>query len=235
PTAPFGAAVLVALGDGRVIWRYDVDPMSYAWYLYRGRYLPDVETQQIVVLMHGYPPDKENGYIAMFDYDAPGQAPKQRWRYDFSEYTCFPSFLRTDLEGDGIEELVVETHSRMWLLDASTGEVKQFVKWDVSPANIRSYGYVGFVDLNQDSLQDFLCIANFAQHHEVLLNTNGSYEKAWHYGWHERVTTGKVDTVYPTPPYADVDGDGAIEIVVSMFNGDGEGAWCTRVYDAVTG
>ena len=235
PAAPFGAAVLLALDDGRVVWRYDVEPMSYAWYLYRGHYLPDTASQQIVVLMHAYPPDEKNGYIAMFDYAEHGAAPAQRWRYDFSEYTCFPSFLQTDIEGDGVKELVVETHSRMWLLDAGTGAVKQFVMWDVSPANVRSYGLVRFVDLNADGLEDFLCVANFAQHHEVLINKGGTYEMAWHYGWPESVTTGKVDTVYAEPPYADVDGDGGLEIVVSMFNGDDEDAWCTRVYDALTG
>ncbi len=235
PTAPYGAGVLLSLEDGRVLWRYDVEPMSYAWYLYRGHFLPGVASQQIVVIMHAYPPDAKNGYIALFDFKEPGAPPEQRWRYDFSEYTCFPSFLQTDLEGDGAKELVIETHSRMWVLDAPTGAVKQFVKWDVSPANVRSYGLVRFVDLNGDALEDFLCIATFAQHHEVLLNKGGAYEEAWHYGWPESVTTGKVVTVHPDPPYADLDGDGALEIVVSMFNAEGESAWCTRVYDAATG
>ena len=48
-----------------------------------------------------------------------------------------------DLDGDGVKEMVVETHSRMWILDAPTGAVKQFYKWDVSPANVRSYGLFG--------------------------------------------------------------------------------------------
>lgn len=235
PTPPYGAAVLLALDDGRVLWRYDVEPMSYAWYLYRGRFLANTSSQQFVVIMHGYPPDPQNGYIALFDYAEGTARPAQRWRYDFSEYTCFPSFLQTDLEGDGVKELVVQTHSRMWILDTATGSVKQFVTWDVAPANVRSYGYVGFVDLDADGLDDFLCIATFAQHHEVVMNRGGAFEKAWHYGWDESVTTGKVGSVYPERPYGDVDGDGALEIVVSVYNGDREGAWCTRVYDAVTG
>jgi len=185
---PFGAAVLVSLETGELLWRYDVEPMSYAWYLSAGRYLPGDAGQQLVVLMQGYPPDKDNGYIVLFEFPEKSGGPVQKWRYDFSEYTCFPSLLQADLEGDNVDELVVETHSRMWFLDAATGVLKQFVKWDVSPANCRSYGFIEFVDLNADGLEDFLCIANFAQHHEVLLNNKGVMEKAWSHGWPEKCT-----------------------------------------------
>jgi len=235
PAEPFAAAVLVSLADGKVTWRYDVEPMSYSWSLHTGRFIPGATTDQIVVIMQGYPPDKDNGYIALFEYPERGGVPAMRWRYDFDDYTCFPSFLRTDLDGDGVKELAVETHSRMWFLDAVTGALKHFAKWDVSPGNVRSYGLIQFVDLNGDSREDFLCIGNFAQHHEVLLNRDGAMEKAWHYGWGESVTTGKVATTWPEPPYADIDGDGGLDIVVSMFNSEGNGEWLVRVYDALTG
>ncbi len=235
PAQPFGAACLVSLEDGALLWRYNVEPMSYAWYFHIGHYLPDTSQKQFVVIMHGYPPDKDNGYIVLFEFLEGGHAPKLKWRYDFDKYTCFPSLLQTDLDGDGIDELAVESHSRMWFLDAHTGELKHFATWDVSPANVRSYGFVKFVDLNGNGREDFLCIADFAQHHEVLLNEDGKMVQAWAHGWPESVTTGKVVTTWPDPPYADLDGDGRIEIVVSMFNSEGEGAWLVRAYDAVTG
>lgn len=234
PMQPYGAAVLVSLEDGRVLWRYDVEPMSYAWYLYTDTYWPNDKKKQIVVLEHAYPPDKDNGYIALFAYEG-GSAPVLKWRYAFDEYTCFPTLLRNDIDGDGVQEIVVETHSRMWHLDAFTGAVKHHIHWSTAPGNERSYGLVKFSDLNRDGRDDFLCIATFAQHHEVLLNTGGKLEKAWGYGWGESVTTGKVATVYPGEPDVDVDGDGAKEIVLSMFNSENEGAWLMRVYDAVSG
>lgn len=235
PTSPYAAAIILALDDGRLRWQYDVEPMSYAWYLYAGTYFPESAARQIVVLMQGYPPDEKNGYITLFTCPEPGAKPQPVWRYDFDQYTCFPTFMQNDLDADGIPELVVETHSRMWFLDARTGSLKHFAKWDVSPANVRSYGFNRFVDLDRDGRDDFLCIADFAQHHEVLLNRNGHMEEAWHYGWPESVTTGKVATTWPEPPYADIDGDRALEVAVSMFNDSDSPDWAVRVYDAVTG
>jgi outer membrane protein assembly factor BamB len=234
PAQPYGAAVLVSLADGQLLWRYDVEPMSYAWYLYADTYWPNDAKKQIVVLEHAYPPDKDNGYIALFAYEG-GRTPVQKWRYAFDEYTCFPTLLRNDIDGDGVKEIVVETHSRMWHLDALTGGVKHHIHWSTAPGNERSYGLVKFTDVNKDGRDDFLCIANFAQHHEVLLNKDGKFEKAWGFGWGESVTTGKIATVYPDVPDADVDGDGTLEIVLSMFNSENEGAWLLRVYDAVMG
>ncbi|UCH33650.1 MAG: VCBS repeat-containing protein [Armatimonadota bacterium] len=235
PTPPLGAALLLDAETGELRWRYDVEPMSYAWYYLRGNYLPEAVGKQLLVLMHGYPPDKRNGYIAMFEFPAPGAIPVQRWRYDFDQYTCFPTVLQSDVDGDGVKELCVETHSRMWVLDALTGGVRQFVQWDVSPANIRSYGLVEFIDLNGDGREDFLCIASFAQHHEVLLNEAGKLKLAWAHGWDNSVTTSKIATTWPRPPVADVDGDGRLEVVVSMFNSENDARWMIRVYDAVTG
>jgi len=235
PTQPLGAALLLDAATGKLRWRYDVEPMSYQWYYHIGNYLPHGVGKQLIALMQGYPPDKRNGYIALFEFPAPGKAPVQRWRYDFDQYTCFPSLLQSDLDGDGVKEICIETHSRMWALDALTGAVKQFVQWDVSPANIRSYGLIEFIDLNGDGREDFLCIANFAQHHEVLLNENGKLKRAWAHGWDNSVTTSKIATTWPEPPVADVDGDGRLEVVVSMYNSENDARWMTRVYDAATG
>ncbi len=235
PAQPYGAAVLVGAKDGRLLWRADVDPMSYDWHAYSGHYIKGEAHAQILVVMHGYPPDAKNGYIALYAFEPGKEAPSQRWRYNFDQYTCFPTLYQTDLDGDGVEEIVIESHSRMWFLDAATGAKKYFFQWDVSPGNIRSYGLTRFVDLNGDGLEDFLCIANFSQHHEVLLNRGGKLEEAWHYGWGESVTTGRVATRWPEPANADVDGDGKFEIVLSMYNSEGEHTWQIRVYDALTG
>lgn len=235
PKNPLGAAVVIDAESGKTRFRYDVEPMSYSWFLQVSHFLPGNGPKQLLVCMHGYPPDKKFGYMVLFDFPKPGEAPRQRWRYDFDAYTCFPTILTPDVDGDGVNEICAETHSRMWILDALNGKVKQFIGWDVKPANVRSYGLVKFEDLNGDGRPDFYCIANFAQHHEVLLNENGKLKQAWAHGWDNSVTTSKIATVWPEPPIVDVDGDGKLEMIVSMFNAEAAPRWMVRVYDAVTG
>ncbi|PWU09578.1 MAG: hypothetical protein C5B50_27080 [Verrucomicrobia bacterium] len=235
PTQPLGAMVLVDASNGKVLYQYDVEPMSYWWTMKVDHFLPERRGKQILVCEHGYPPDAKFGYIALLAFEKPGETPSVRWRYDFDHYTCFPTLLTADVDGDGVDEICVETHSRMWVLDARTGKAKQFLTWDVSPANIRSYGLVRFQDLNGDGLPEFLCIANFAQHHEVLLNEKGRLKLAWAHGWDTSVTTQTIVTTWPDPPVADVDGDGKLELVVNLFACDKEPRWMVRIYDALTG
>jgi hypothetical protein len=47
----------------------------------------------------------------------------------------------------------------MWVLKVETGEVHQYLEWDVSPANIRSYGLVRFQDLNGDGLPELIAVS----------------------------------------------------------------------------
>lgn len=235
PTDPLGAAVLIAAETGEVLFRYDLDPMSYWWTMQVGHFLPDTAKKQIIVCEHGYPPDAKFGYAVLFEFEKPGQKPRQRWRYDFDHYTCFPNILTADVNGDGVNELCFETHSHMWVLDPRNGKVQQYLEWDVSPANVRSYGLVRFQDLNGDGLPEFFCIGDFAHHHEVLRNDNGVLKLAWAHGWENSVSTSKLATTWPDPPIADVDGDGKLEMLVNMFNSESEGRWMIRIYDAMTG
>src|SRR5579862_4246502 len=199
PTAPLGAVVILAADTGRLLFRYDVEPMSYWWTLKVDHFLPDIKSKQLLMCEHAYPPDAKFGYLALFEYEKPGQKPKQRWRYDFDHYTCFPSLLQADVKGTGVKDICVETHSHMWVIDPRTGKVNQFLEWDAKPANVRSYGLVRFQDLNGDGLPEFFCIGNFSQHHEVLRNDKGMLKLAWAHGWDNSVTTSKIATTWPEP------------------------------------
>ena len=90
--------------------------------------------------------------------------------------------------------------------------VRQFIHWDVSPANHRSYGLNQFADLDGDGKLDFLCLGYFAKHYEVLLNRDGKLQEAWHCGWEDSVTTSKVAVTWPLPAYASIDGAGKQDV-----------------------
>jgi hypothetical protein len=105
PTQPFGAVVLVDAQSGKVLYQYDVEPMSYWWTMKVDRFLPQGPGKQILVCEHGYPPDAKCGYLAMLAFEKPGEQPRLLWRYDFDHYTCFPTLLTADVDGDGVHEI----------------------------------------------------------------------------------------------------------------------------------
>ncbi len=242
---PYGAAMLVSAEDGSVLWRYDVEPMSYSWTLH---VLDRAATagrapgpKQLFVVMQGYPPDPKNGYCVLFTHspgkNLPSNGWSQKWRYDFPQYTCFPNVFQLDLDGRAVyNDLALISHSRMWVLDRESGTLRQFIDWDTSPANHRSYGLNEFIDLNGDGKPDFLCLGYFAKHYEVLLNKDGKFEEAWHYGWDDSVTTSNVGITWPLPAYGSIDGDGKKDVSSSRSsNSDGKNQWEIRVHDAITG
>lgn len=235
PGWPHGAIVLVALEDGRVLWRHDVEANSYYWTARVGDYVAATPGQEIVVLMQGLNIDPHHGYIELFAFGEDRRIPAPRWRYDFDKETNYPNLLQPDLDGDGKRELAVITHSQIWTFEPGTGELLQYLEWDVSPANRRSFGLTRFLDLNGDGCEDLLVIGNFAVHHEVLLNKGGQLEVAWVHGWEDNVTTSSIKTIWPEPPQVDVDGDGRLEIVLSMWDAEEKERWQVRVYDALTG
>ena len=103
------------------------------------------------------------------------------------------------------------------------------------PRTSAATAWCGFRTSTATACREFLCIANFSQHHEVLLNEKGRLKLAWAHGWDTSVTTQTIATTWPDPPIADVDGDGKLEMVVNLFASDGQPRWMTRIYDALTG
>ena len=49
------------------------------------------------------------GYIALLAFAKPGEPPREVWRYDFDHYTCFPTLLAADVDGDGNGDLAWQT------------------------------------------------------------------------------------------------------------------------------
>ncbi|MCC7355301.1 MAG: VCBS repeat-containing protein [Anaerolineae bacterium] len=143
-----------------------------------------------------------------------------------------PNVLLADVDGDGEEEIVITVHYRIIAFKAGTGEKVRELQYH----HYRNYGEAHAVDLTGNGLCDFVVLAEFPAHAEVILNDG----KEFHLAWYEDVQHGNItdaDHALTTPyyPIADVDGDGQPEIVYSHLNHRGDGAWHTVVVEAVTG
>jgi len=107
----------------------------------------------------------------------------------------------------------------MWFLDAISGKLKHFVKWDVSPGNVRSYGFVRVRRSRQGRNAKIFCASpTFPSITRYCSTATARWRKRGITPGPKVFVDGKVVTVWADPPYADVDGDGKLEIVLSMFN-----------------
>jgi len=136
-----------------------------------------------------------------------------------------------DADGDGELEIAVLPFYDLLLLDARTGAIKDRCRF----AEGRSYGYVGAHDLDGDGRLEFVVEADFAKHVDVLGYREGRLALLWQRPIEPDIRNPqKVLRAHPHP-VGDVDGDGRLEVVTSIYGEAGDGRWHVAVYDGVAG
>jgi hypothetical protein len=91
------------------------------------------------------------------------------------------------------------------------------------------------VDINHDKLLDFIIVANFAMHIDVVQNDGDHLHTVWRRDIEDNIQS-KTRIIQPgRNPSLDINGDGRIEIVVNLFNDTGDGQWHVVAFDALTG
>ena len=148
-----------------------------------------------------------------------------------------PTIAAADLDHDGMDELVVSKLSGMYIFDVLTGSMKSSVQWTSNGERHRNYGLMQFHDLDGDGdLEVVIAADRVARHISVLDNDGrGNFSLVW-----DRF----IEFIYPSDTtelrhtwnsVADVDGDGRLELVVSLFNDRKDGRWWLEVIDPLTG
>src|SRR5689334_10297843 len=197
--------------------------------------LPDTPGLQKIVFESGFSKPTKNGDWA---HDCVGRCYAWRqgqwvvvWETAPIDALFSPQPIVGDFDGDGAPEIAVLPWKELLILDARTGKVKDRCAFTEG----RSYGFFGVYDLNGDGTREFVVQADFAKHVDVLGYRNGKLSLLWRQEIELDISNPQKVLRVPPEPVADVDGDGKKEVLVSLFNGTGDGHWHLTVHDGMTG
>lgn len=148
-----------------------------------------------------------------------------------------PNLITGDFDNDGALDAAFAAWDDLYVLDIATGRVEQKVRFTASgAASGRPYGWLGAEDLNDDGKQEFVILADFENNMSVIgWNSTGKLTKLWDYTIEPDVVNKQSIHQTGFDPLHDVNGDGVLDIVTSIFNETGDNRWHVVVRSGMNG
>ena len=120
-----------------------------------------------------------------------------------------PLIVIADVDFDGLPEVAVATHYRIMVYNGQTGEKKKEFKYH----DMRNYGFFEAVDIDGDGFLEFIIIADFITHIEVIDNEGKDLKVLWRKDLETNLTCKRKALKVGPYPVIDIDGDGRLEII----------------------
>jgi len=198
--------------------------------------LPEVRGWQRVNWSHVWT-DAKVCRLQLHAYDQGFNKPRLVWETDPPEPTMFqPLNLIYDLDRDGVPEVCVAAHYRVMIFDAITGRKETELRYHQS----RPYGWFGLADVDADGQMELVTIGDFQSHLDVLNYDPKKPETErlsvrWRRDIEQNIEERKKWPQVGPRPLVDVTGDGRPEMLINLFNDNGDGEWHAMVLNAATG
>jgi len=151
-----------------------------------------------------------------------------------------------DFDVDGEPEVAVLPWYDVQILDLTTGILEATGNYKINdseeyeydsddPTTGRAYGFFGAYDLGDDDRSEFVILGDFEMFVSVLGWRDGELVELWDHQITKGIYEGTVIHEPGVSPVADINGDGAPDIVTSIFNEHGDGQWHIVGFDGLTG
>jgi uncharacterized protein (TIGR03437 family) len=141
-----------------------------------------------------------------------------------------------DFLGNGRLQVAVEPWYKLMLYDVLTGQLIDSAQFTPAGAESgRGYGWLGAFDLNSDGNQEFVVLGDFQNFLAVMGWQNGHLAKLWDHQIEASVSARQTIHVPGAYPVQDIDGDGKLDVVTSIYNETGDGQWHVVARDGMTG
>ncbi len=198
--------------------------------------LPDVPGKERVAWSHTWTTEKVCR-LQCFAYDQGKDKPRLVWASDPPEDTIFsPLNIVNDIDGDGVQEILVAAHYRAMIFEATTGRKETELRYHSS----RPYGWFGLADVDADDAVELVTIGDFQSHIDVLeydptKDESDRLSVKWRRDIEQDIAQRRKWPQIGPGPLTDVTGDGRPEIILNLYNDTGDGQWHTVVLDAANG
>ena len=160
----------------------------------------------------------------------------EQWKTEPILGLCVAQPIIGDFEHNGRLEVAAQPFFDIRVYDLLTGTLKSSAR--VTPDDVltgREYGWVGAYDLNGDGTQEIVSIGTVEKYIAVMGWQNGQLVKLWDHTieiLHQLAQTIQWAGEYPVQ---DIDGDGMLDVVTSIYNESGDGQWHVVARDGLTG
>lgn len=221
---------LLDVATGRMLWTWTSPAGTY---LVRYQTLKTPGGATLVV----FPPFSMMG--CCFDFAGTGGAPRLLWQKDFTgkyHIGYGPSIVLADMDNDGQPEIVIASKPAcVYVLDLITGGEKFGIQYPIhdGPDIGRPYGLLQAVDLDGDGYRDIAVISTQVEEYLSILHNEGgkALQSVWSQFIEKDFPTDFKEVRANMTSVADVNGDGKPELVLGLFNTEGDNRWHTVVID----
>jgi hypothetical protein len=188
-----------------------------------------------------FPQNSVGGTVV--EFDAPSRPPVQVWKQEYPG-KFYPNFgpygVVADMDNNGRPDILLAAKpAYVAAIDGDTGKILFDLRYPIPGVQEegRPYGLIQAVDLDQDGFRDVVVAScQVEEYIGVVRNRGGkSFELAWAHFVENDLPYDNKELRPQIDSVADVDGDGRPELVLGLFNDQGDGAWRTVVLDALSG
>lgn len=148
-----------------------------------------------------------------------------------------PSIVIGDVNNDGIDEIVIARLGGVYVFEANSGKMISQTIWRSDEERRRNYGHFELADINGDGNLEAIILSDKVTRHIAVLGNDGrgNFQPLWDRLIEHIYPNDTTELRYTTNSIRDFDGDGKLEIAVSIFNEQKDDRWHTEVLRAETG